>query len=50
MFIRGGSWGRENWMKGAKEYKLLIIRQVSTRGVKYGMINIINNAVYYESC
>ena len=26
MATRGGSWGRENWMKVVKKYKLLVIK------------------------
>ena len=32
-------------MKVVKRYKLPVIRQMSTRGIMYNMINIINTTV-----
>ena len=34
-------------MKVVKRYKLLVIRQVSTKDVMYSMIDTINTAVCY---
>ena len=42
-----GSERRGNWMKAIKEYKLAVIKQISTRDVMYNMINRINTAVCY---
>lgn len=47
MVIKGGSRVRENWMKIVERYKLPIIREINTRDVKYNMVNIINNGIYY---
>ena len=44
---RGRGWGRGNWMKAVKMYKLPVIRQISTRDIMCNMINIINTAICY---
>ena len=38
--------GRGNWIKAVKRYQRPLIRQISTRDVKYNMIKIINTGVH----
>lgn len=39
--------GRANIMKAVKRYHLAVITKISTRNVRYNMVNIINSAVCY---
>lgn len=39
--------GRGNIMKVVKRYHLAVITKISTRNVRYNMVNIINSAVCY---
>ena len=44
---RGGeSWG--NGMKRVDRYKPAVIRSISTRGVRYHLVSIVNSAVCYR--
>ena len=40
-------WGQAKWLKVVKSYKLLVIKQVSHKGVMYSMVTIVSNAVLY---
>ena len=46
---RGVVWGKGNWMKVVKRYKLPIRRLISSRDVIYNKINIVNTVVIYVS-
>ena len=48
MVNRGVGWGRENWRKVVKRYKLSVIRQISTRDAMYNMVTIATTAVSYK--
>ena len=45
-FTGGGDEERGSWIKAVKRYKLPIVRYISTRDVKYNMINTVNTVVF----